>query len=402
MIDRRSVVELMLVLPLAAGRALAETPGARAQPLTEFPFELLGNAIYFQASVNGKGPFPFSLDTGSSNSVIASELIGELGIGSGATFNSTGAGSDMNTAASIEKLEFGLPGGIRRTVRDGAAISMSGLWQLPAKRFYGTIGYDVLMPFVLEIDYETRTIRLYDPARHVVIGQTFPAHMYGGYDPQIGGAIEVETQPPIPVRFTLDTGAGGTIVSSPLVDKYDLVRATGRVTDTQDKGVGGAVPTEVMARLAAIRIGPFALEKPLVALSRDKMGSLANEVISVNMGGNILPRFTVVIDYPRRIVGLTPNGRFSEPFRSDASGLLLSADVQDFHKFTVDSIIPASPAERLLKPGDLILAANGKPAKAYALWELEELLKASGTEVSLSVQRGDKTFIRELTLRSLL
>jgi hypothetical protein len=162
-------------------------------------------------------------------------------------------------------------------------MSMSGLWQLPAKRFYGTIGYDVLMPFVVEIDYETRTIRLYDPARHLVIGQTFPAHMYGGYDPQIDGAIEVETQPPIPVRFTLDTGAGGTIVSSPLVDKYDLVRATGRVTDTQDKGVGGAVPIEVIARLAAIRIGSFVLEKPLVALSRDKMGSLANEAISVNM-----------------------------------------------------------------------------------------------------------------------
>lgn len=109
-----------------------------------------------------------------------------------------------------------------------------------------------------------------------------------------------------------------------------------------------------------------------------------------------------MIDYPRKIVGLTPNRQFSEPFRSDASGLLLSADAEDFHKFTVDSVIPASPAERLLKPGDLILAANGKPAKAYALWELEELLKASGTEVSLSVRRGDKTFIRELTLRSLL
>ena len=401
MIDRRSVVELMLVLPLAAGRALA-APGAGARPLAEFPFELLGNAIYFQASVNGKGPFPFSLDTGSSNSVIASELIDELGIRTGTTFNSTGAGSDMNTAASIDKLEFGLPGGIRRTVNDGAAISMSGLWQLPAKRFYGSIGYDVLMPFVLEIDYETHTIRLYDRPSYVVIGETFAAHMYGGYDPQVEGAIEVEARPPIPVRFTLDTGAGGTIVSSPLVDEYDLVRATGHVTDTTDKGVGGAVPTEVMARLSAIRIGSLMLKEPLVALSRDKMGSLANRAIFVNLGGNVLRRFRVVIDYPRKIVGLTPNRQFSEPFRSDASGLLLSAGADDFHEFTVDSVIPASPAEQLLKRGDLILAANGKPAKAYALWELEELLKASGTKVALLVRRGDETFTTELTLRSLL
>ena len=402
MIDRRTAVELMLLLPLASGRTLAKATIARGRPLTTFPFELLGNGIYFQASVNGKGPFSFSLDTGSSNSVIASELIGELGIRTGASFASMGAGSDMNAAASIAKLEFRLPGGIRRTVSDGAAISMSGLWQLPAKRFYGTIGYDVLKPFVLEIDYEGRTIRLYDPANYAPIGQMLPAHMYGNYDPQVDGAIEVEGQPPIPVRFTLDTGAGGTIVSSPLVDRYDLVRATGRVMEAQDKGVGGAVPTEVMARLSAIKIGSFVLEKPLVALSRDKMGSLSNEAISVNLGGNILPRFKVVIDYARRTVGLTPNRHFSEPFRSDASGLLLSADGKDFHNFTVDSVIPASPAERLLEPGDVILAADGRPAKDFALWELEELLKASGREISLSVRRGDETFVRKLVLRSLL
>jgi hypothetical protein len=135
-------------------------------------------------------------------------------------------------------------------------MSMSGLWQLPAKRFYGTIGYDVLMPFVVEIDYETRTIRLYDPARHLVIGQTFPAHMYGGYDPQIDGAIEVETQPPIPVRFTLDTGAGGTIVSSPLVESdrtRDGHTGQGRRRRGPDRGhseTGGNQDRLVRARKA--------------------------------------------------------------------------------------------------------------------------------------------------------
>jgi hypothetical protein len=403
MIDRRSAVGLVLMLPMAGSRTFAKTPAPRVRPLTEFPFELLGNAIYFQATVNGKGPFPFSLDTGSSNSVIASELVGELGIRTGTTFNSTGAGSDMNSAASIGTLEFGLPGGVRRSVRDGAAVSMSGLWQLPGKRFYGSIGYDVFSRFVLDVDYERRTIRLYDPASYTPVGRSFPAHMYGNYDPQVDGAIEVPGRPPIPVRLTLDTGAGGTIVSSPLVDKYDLVRATGRVTETEDKGVGGAVPTEVMARLSAIRIGPYVLDKPLVALSRDKMGSLANEAISVNMGGNILPRFRVVIDYPRKIVALTPSRHFSEPFKSDASGLLLSADARDFHKFTVDSVIPGSPAaDAGMQPGDVILAANGKPAKAYALFELEDALKADGTVTRLSVRRGSETMDKTLKLRSLL
>lgn len=401
MIDRRQTIALVLASPLAFTGAFASP--SRSKPLAQFPFQLLANAVFIEAKLNGKGPFLFSLDTGSSNTVIASELVGELGIATGQTFASTGAGSDTNRAATIDRLEFELPGGIRSTVTDGAALSMSGLWPLLGKRFYGSIGFDVLHPYVVEIDYAARTVRLFDPATYVPSAHFLAAHMYGLYDPQVDGAIEVPGQPPIPVRLTLDTGAGGTIVSSPLVDKYDLVRATGRVTKTLDKGVGGAEPTEVMARLSAIRIGQHVLHRPLVALSRDKMGSLANEAISVNMGGNILPRFTVVIDYPGKRVALIPNRHFPEPFRSDASGLLLSADSDDFHKFTVDSVIPGSPAaQAALQPGDVIFAADGKPAAAYALFELEDVLKSDGKQIRLSVRRGDATFDKELRLRSLL
>jgi hypothetical protein len=404
MIDRRTAVSLMSLVPLAFTPAFAEPLRRRGEvPLAQFPFELLANGIYFRAKLNGKGPYLFSLDTGSSNSVIASELVRELGIETGAAFKSTGAGSDSNAADSIHVLDFQLPGGIKRQVNDGAAISLSGLWPLLGKRFYGIIGYDVLRPFVVEIDYAGRTVRLFAPASYTPPRNTFSAHMYGNYDPQIDGSIEVLGRTPIPVRFTLDTGAGGTIVSSPLVDKYDLTSAISRLTDTQDKGVGGAVPTEVMGRLSAIRIGSFVLQRPLVALSRDKMGSLANEAISVNMGGNILKRFTVVIDYAHKTVALIPNQYFREPFRSDASGLMLSADNQDFHKFTVDRVIGHSPAaDAAVNAGDVVLAVNGKPAEKLALWELEEELKMNGAQVQLSMRRGDKRVDSVLKLRSLL
>lgn len=403
MIDRRTAVGLVLGLPAALGNALTAKPVRKRALIAQFPFQLLANAIYFHAKLNGKGPYLFSLDTGSSNSVIASELVDELGIATGTNFNSTGAGSDMNSAARIGRLDFELPGGIRRRVTDGAAISLAGLWPLLATRFYGIIGYDVLNPYTLEIDYARRRLRLYADSGYGAAKQLFPAHMYGQYDPQIDGAIEVRGRLPIPVRFTLDTGAGGTIVSSPLVDKYDLINATGRVTETQDKGVGGAVPTEVMARLLAMRIGSFILDKPVVALSRDKMGSLANEAISVNLGGNILPRFTVVIDYPGKRVGLTPNRHFSEPFKSDASGLLLSVDDRDFHKFSVDSVIGGSPAaDGQIEPGDQILSIDGKPAADLSLWQLEELLKQDGAEARLSIRRQGVVMLKTLKLRSLL
>src|SRR5438309_3713000 len=74
--------------------------------LARMPFELLANAVFLPLRVNGRGPYLFSLDTGSSNSVIASEVAGELGLVAGQAFKSSGAGSDSNMAAHIGPLSF--------------------------------------------------------------------------------------------------------------------------------------------------------------------------------------------------------------------------------------------------------------------------------------------------------
>ena len=411
--DRRSFVSSVAGLSLlyvteAVGRSTAGSASRlfpNGSSSVRFPFELLANAIFIRASVNGRGPHLFAVDTGSTNSVIAAELSSELGIASGRQIRTSGAGSDSNMASMLEDLEFGLPGGVVRRTQGSTAISMAGLWPLIGQRIYGIAGYDILRPFVVEIDYAGRHITLHDPAsyRYRGRGRTFPARMYGAYDPQIEGALVVPGQQPIPVRFTIDTGAGGTIVSSPLVDRFHLVEAVRRAVRTQDNGVGGAEPSEVLSQLSAIRIGPYALERPIVALSRDRAGSLAEEGISVNIGGNILRRFTLIIDYARHQVTLEPNRHFGEPFRSDASGLLLAAAGADFRTFVVQGVIANSPAsESDVREGDLVLAVNGAAANGYTLWQLQEQFKTPGAVLALTLRRGTETLTRRLTLRSLL
>lgn len=371
----------------------------------KFPFELLANAIFIPAVVNGKGPYLFALDTGSMNSVVASEVSSELGLVTGRQFYASGAGSDSNVAARVETLEFVLPQGVERTTKQGAIVSMAGLWPLIGRRFYGDIGYDIIAPFVVEIDYGSAVITLHDPATYHYAGRgtTLPFRLLGGSDPQVDGFLKVAGQSAIPVRFTIDTGAGGTIVSSPLVNKYNLLAAVGKTVATQDEGIGGAEPTEVAARLLALQIGPYVVERPVVALSRDTAGSLADEAISVNLGGNILRRFTVIIDYVRKQLTLEPNAHLGEPFAYDASGLLLAASGPGFHTVVVRSILPNSPAsESRLQKGDRIVAIDGRPTQNYALWQLQELLTRSETTVTLSIQRSDETFVDQLALRSLI
>src|SRR3954468_6094344 len=131
-LSRRSFLSSALLLSLepCTGAFAAGAHGL----LARMPFELLANAVFLPLRVNGRGPYLFSLDTGSSNSVIASEVANELGLVAGRAFKSSGAGSDSNMAAHVGRLDFGLPGGVERSVTDGALISMSGLWPLIGKR----------------------------------------------------------------------------------------------------------------------------------------------------------------------------------------------------------------------------------------------------------------------------
>jgi len=230
-----------------------------------------------------------------------------------------------------------------------------------------------------------------------------PFQLLGGSDPQIDGTLLVAGRPPIPVRLTIDTGAGGTIVSSPVVDRYRLLEAVGKIVATQDEGVGGAEPTEVLGRISALHVGPYIVDRPVVALSRDSQGSLSNEALSVNLGGNILRRFTMIIDYVHGQLTLEPNAHFANPFASDASGLLLAAEGADFHTIVVRSVLPDSPASASrMQRGDIIVAIDGAPVSGYTLWQFEELLTKSGSTVALTLRRGDRSFVEYLALRSLV
>lgn len=371
----------------------------------QIPFDLLANAVYFPVQVNGSGPYLFALDTGSMNSVVASEVSQELGIVTGARFLSTGAGSDSNAASKIESIAFTFPDGLVRSTTQAAAISMAGLWPLIGRRFYGDIGYDVIEPFVVELDYGQRVLTLHDPETYSYNGRgtTLSFELFGHYDPQLNGELIVPGQRAIPVRFTVDTGAGGTILSTPLVDKYRLLEAVGRTVATQDEGVGGAEPIEVAARVSALRIGPYVIEAPVVALSRDTMGSLSSETISVNLGGNILRRFTVIIDYGRNHLTLEPNQHLNDPFEYDASGLLITATGEDFRTFVIRRVIPHSAAdEGGLMKGDRIIVVDGTPAKDFTLWQLQDRLKKSGDTVTITIERENATLEKTLALRALL
>jgi membrane-associated protease RseP (regulator of RpoE activity) len=180
------------------------------------------------------------------------------------------------------------------------------------------------------------------------------------------GDISAAEGEAISTEFTVDTGAGGTIVTAPLVRANHLLQSVTQKIPSPSHGIGNGVSEDVVVRMGEIRLGTYVLKNPLVALSQDKEGSLADDAF-VNIGGNVLSRFTVIIDYTR-----TDSG----------------AGGDDLRTFTVKGVIAGSAADKAgLRQGDIITAIDGAPASKYALWELQNVLKESGKEYLLTIQR---------------
>lgn len=385
---------LALLPLLALGQSAEEIRLPNNSASLQLPMTVRANGPYVEVKANGRGPFVFEVDTGSMTSPVASELAKEMGL-------------EETNSTDNRTVEIGLTDGFSVPIPLDFA-SFGGLWPLTGQHIYGDLGYSILKHFVVEFDYERGYLTLYDPRKYEYSGKgaAFSASLEMGYDPQIEGRLLVAGGVEIPVRFTLDTGAGGTVVSAPVVRAHQLLKlVTAKVPNAgkpKTDGVNGLVFETTTARIDAIKLGSLVIDHPLVALSTDTDGPFAMEDIGVNLGGNVLRRFKVIVDYSRSRVILEPNGHFHEPFPSDASGLVLEADGPQFKRFLVRGIVPGSAADKAgLKEGDVITAIDGESTDKYALWEIQDLLKVSGQARNLTVQRQKQTMHVTLELHSL-
>jgi hypothetical protein len=342
------------------------------------PMSVRANGPYVEVKANGRGPFVFEVDTGSMTSPLASELAKEMG---------------LSVSKPARMVEITFTNGFSVPMPVDFA-SFAGVWPLTAHRIYGALGYSILKHFVVEFDYEGGCLTLYDPKKYQYsgTGAVFPASLEMGYDPQIEGRLLIGGTE-IPVRFTLDTGAGGTVISAPIVKAHNLFKVvTAKIPNPGSKpmvdGVDSLVFETITARIDAIKLGNLMVDHPLVALSTDTGGPFATEEIGVNLGGNILRRFKVIVDYPQHRVILEPNSSFHGPFPADASGLVLQADGPQFKRILVHGVVPGSSADKSgVKQGDVITAIDDESTDKDALWQIQDLLKESGKTKKLRIQR---------------
>jgi hypothetical protein len=269
----------------------------------------------------------------------------------------------------------------------------------------GIIGGEFIRQFVVELDYQARTIRIHDPQtfRYDGTGETLPLEFTPDGHPIIKATVTPLGGQPIEHRFMLDIGSGLALaLHSPFVSKHDLLG--GSIKTIRAIGLAGAGGTSVgrLGRVAMLQIGSFKMANPITLFSQDRAGAFANESLAGNIGAQVARRFRLFLDYRRSRLILEPSPTFSDPFDRAVSGIAVRAEGADYHTFRVKEVLEDSPAtEAGLAVGDVIAAVDDITADGLTLTALVELLDKPVAR-ELTIRRGEQVLKVALTPKRLI
>lgn len=272
--------------PGASACAIADAPPADFE--MRIPFETIDGRIYVEATVDGRGPFRFAVDTGASGIGRAdSSLVAALGLpGAQPAVNSDGVSSAAIDTASLASLDVG--GLVRRDLvvptRDynGKAA--------PEARLSGIVAREFFADGLLVIDYPRKTLSF---SRSLALR--------AGDD----GAMAYERPFRIPVSIggvrvegNLDTGANVAFVLPRAL--FDRVGGTPLEAAGAGRLANGTIETGRSTVAGPFQVGLATLEDVQVRVSERYPELL--------VGAHALQDAVILIDQRAKAVAVCPGG----------------------------------------------------------------------------------------------
>jgi membrane-associated protease RseP (regulator of RpoE activity) len=352
----------------------------KGQDSVTVPFQLLNNHIYVMASINGAAPMPFVFDTGAV-AILEKSAAKQLGIAVEGALPAGGFG-DQIVDFGVAKVKSVSLGGLTLPDQVFGTQDSPGWIAVEGANSSGLLGYEFVKRAVLTVDYAKRTLTFtrqeaFHPPQVAPISFTFNGHI-----PMVSGSLDGFTG-----EFEVDTGARGALtVMHPFAAAHDLVEKY-HATRSVTAGYGAGGPSKaLLARASKLTVGSVTIDAPVTEFVIDKGGAAEAARTAGNIGGDLLKRFTLTLDYAHQKMWLEPNELSSQPEVFDRSGLWISR-AKDGGIEIADVADESAAAKAGLTVGDEIVAVNGKPAKDVTLYGLREEFKgAVGTRFNLHVR----------------
>ena len=365
---------------------------ATASGATRIGFDLVNNHVYVDAEVDGQ-PARLLVDTGAVNLLTptAARRLGIATVGRSAVNGAGDKAAEVGLAQG-QHLRIGdahLPHPVFHVIDLGEQIKSMGV------HYDGFIGYETFRRFATTFDYAGRVLTLTEPARYQPPADAV-ALVFEQDDraPILSGTLDG-----IALRLWVDSGSRNSLsLLGPFVRTHGL-REKYQAGDETVLGWGIGGPSRAAAvRLGVLQLGSLQVRGLAGDLLSTDQGALATPNYGALLGGGLLRRFTVGLDYAAKRMYFTPNADNAAPEPFDRSGLWLQAEGA---LLRIGDVAPGSAgAQAQLREDDRVVSIQGEPVARRSLGQWRERLRdlPVGTRIAIDYVRGGQQGEATLTL----
>jgi hypothetical protein len=397
-------------------------------------FKLINNLIVIPLEINGEN-LSFILDTGVNKTIIFSVSEKDsIGLLNPEKITLRGLGGGEPVAAILSKKNrIKIKGLVSNN--ETIYVILKDFFDLSSKMgttIHGIIGYNLLKNFIIKINYDSKKIDFYNPKKYKYKKcrkcEILPIQFYRK-KPFVNLQIQLDTVGTMLIKVKMLIDSGGSDAIWLFEDSKPEIKTPLRFfNDILGEGLSGVILGK-RSRIPKLKIGNFEIEKPTVSfldsISTKEARRLKNRNGSI--GGNILKRFIVWLDYPNKQVILKKNGSLKKGFNYNMSGLdivyagnqLIKEEVAKpsgviYNKqadgsntisfatnftykfkpvYKIKSVVKNSAADKVgLRAGDIILKINQNFSHSYKLNEIiNKFQERDKKKIKIIVERnGDK------------
>jgi len=373
------------------------TPLPKATYITTFSFtQFSGGVMVVKATLNNlKDSLNFILDTGSGGISLDSATCANLHI------KLTQSDTIITGMGDSHKVKFAFnqtlhfPGlevkNLNFHVNDYDLLT-----SVYGQKIDGIMGYSFFRRYIVKINFDSSNIQVFNPGEMLYpkdgtllnpVFTTLPIQN-----------MLIKDKRKIDFNFYFDTGAGLCFL---LNDKFakdsDILLTRRKPLYTQAEGMGGKLQMRITV-LKMVQVGHYKFRNVPTYLYKDEYNVTSYPVVGGLLGNDLLRRFNLIINYPKRQIYLSPNTHFFDQFDYTYIGMatyFVDGDI------LVDDVITGSPANKagILKD-DIIVAINNNFSNN--IMQYKDILQTVKEKMKIVVKRNGQLLQLNLKPMSIL
>ncbi len=393
---KKKSISILFIIPLLlSGLALAGQEifsAAPARLITTFRFQQFsGGVMILKARVNEyEDSLNFILDTGSGGISLDSTTVVDLNIPTEPSTRTIRGIAGVRQVNFLYNATLHLPGltvdSLNFHVNDYEILS-----SVYGVKIDGIIGFSFLSRYIVHLDYDSLVVSVYSKGDF--------KYKKGGYTlkplltsiPIISSNFRDDDR--FSARFYFDSGAGLCfLLSEDYASDSMVISPKKKLFLTQAEGLGGKTQM-YLTTVKEVRIGPYRFRKVPTYIFDDTYNITAYPYLAGLIGNDLLRRFNVTFNYPKKEIHLIPNSHYYSPFDYAYTGL----GIYDINgKVTVEDVIKDSPAEKAgFKTGDILVGVDNNFSGNIQAYK--NILQSTNRRMKVVINR-DNTLIM-LTLK---